>query len=52
MASHVHEETFDASADALFEHSPGGQEFLQACEKGWRDTFADIRRYLSARRDQ
>lgn len=32
-----------------FPDSAGGQEFLQACEKGWRDTFAGIRRYLSTR---
>lgn len=32
-----------------FPDTRGGQEFLQACETGWRDTFAGIRRYLSAR---
>lgn len=32
-----------------FPDSPAGREFLQACEKGWRDTFAGVRRYLSTR---
>lgn len=32
-----------------FPDSPAGEEFLKACEQGWRDTFAGIRRYLEGR---
>jgi uncharacterized protein YndB with AHSA1/START domain len=31
-----------------FPPGPEADEFLSACEKGWRDTFAGIRRYLEA----
>lgn len=30
-----------------FPETPDGKEFLQACDKGWRDTFAGIRKFLS-----
>lgn len=29
-----------------FPHGPEGDAFLTACERGWRDTFAGIRRHL------
>lgn len=31
-----------------FPVGPEGDEFLRGCDKGWVDTFAGIRRYLSA----
>ena len=33
-----------------FPCSAEGEEFLAACETGWRDTFAGIRRFLEAQR--
>lgn len=33
-------------SQAGFPCTPEGDEFYAACEKGWRETFAGIRRYL------
>ena len=30
----------------------GADEFYAGCEKGWRDTFAGIRRYLAGQVDR
>ena len=29
-----------------FPHGPAGDDFLSACDQGWRETFAGIRRHL------
>ena len=34
-----------------FPSGPEADEFYAGCEKGWRDTFAGIRRYLASRVD-
>jgi uncharacterized protein YndB with AHSA1/START domain len=34
-------------AQSGFPAGAAGDEFLAACERGWRDTFAGIRRYLA-----
>lgn len=35
-----------------FPSGPEGDAFYAACETGWRDTFAGIRRFLSARSER
>ncbi|MFP3947908.1 MAG: SRPBCC family protein [Longimicrobiales bacterium] len=37
-------------SQAGFPCTPEGDDFYAACEKGWRDTFGGIRRYLESRR--
>lgn len=55
-AEFVTEFTVEGNADGVllrvsqsgFPPTPAGEEFLAACEVGWRETFAGIRRFLAA----